>query len=124
MPWPCDLAAITAGDGSQGFVLQGELAGDWSGYVGVLGRGRQRRRLRRPDRRGARADGPADGRSDAGDSYVVFGKAGGFAPPSTSPPSPPATAARASCSRASGGRPVGPFGRPRPGTSTATASTT
>ena len=49
---------------------------------GLLRRGHQRRRLRRPHHRGATiADGPgaAPGtRNYAGDSYVVFGKAGGF----------------------------------------------
>ncbi|MCW5737943.1 MAG: FG-GAP repeat protein [Enhydrobacter sp.] len=73
-----DLASIATGDGSLGFVLQGERADDRSGFsvapagdvngdgfadviVGAFG-----------------ADGPADGRSLAGDSYVIFGKAGGF----------------------------------------------
>jgi Ca2+-binding RTX toxin-like protein len=74
-----DLATITSGDGSQGFVLQGELAYDRSGYSvasagDVNGDGFDDLIV------GARyADGPADGRNGAGDSYVVFGKAGGFA---------------------------------------------
>ena len=41
----------------------------------LLGGRRQWRRLRRPDRRRARGD---DGGSDAGEAYVVFGKASGF----------------------------------------------
>ena len=44
--------------------------------LGRLGGRRQRRRLRRPDRRRPRADPNGD---DAGASYVVFGKAAGFA---------------------------------------------
>ena len=72
-----DLAAIAAG--TSGFVIHGEDAGDQSGCLGRLGGRRQRRRLRRPDRRGLRRRRPGDSRTDAGDSYVVFGKAGGFA---------------------------------------------
>jgi Ca2+-binding RTX toxin-like protein len=73
-----DLAAITAGDGSLGFVLQGERADDRSGRSvasagDVNGDGFDDLIV------GAyRADGPADGRPYAGDSYVIFGKAGGF----------------------------------------------
>src|SRR5438045_3255497 len=74
-----DLASITTGDGSLGFVLQGERAGDESGRSvasagDVNGDGFDDLIV------GAfQADGPADGRSEAGDSYVIFGKAGGFA---------------------------------------------
>jgi Ca2+-binding RTX toxin-like protein len=74
-----DLATITSGDGSQGFVLQGERAGDNSGQSvasagDVNGDGFDDLIVGAPY-----ADGPADGRSGAGDSYVIFGKAGGFA---------------------------------------------
>src|SRR5687768_3872875 len=73
-----DLADITAGDGSLGFVLQGERAYDQSGRsVALAG-----------DVNGDGFDdlivgawaagGPADGRDFAGDSYVIFGQAGGF----------------------------------------------
>ena len=73
-----DLTSITSGDGSQGFVLQGERAGDYLGNSvasagDVNGDGFADLIV------GARlADGPADGRSDAGGSYVIFGKSGGF----------------------------------------------
>jgi hypothetical protein len=73
-----DLVTITSGDGSQGFVLRGESAYDQSG-TSVASAG---------DVNGdgfddlivgaQQADGPADGRGSAGDSYVIFGKAGGF----------------------------------------------
>jgi Ca2+-binding RTX toxin-like protein len=74
-----DLETLTSGDGSQGFVLQGESAGDQSGFsvasAGDLnGDGFDDLIVGAP-----RADGPADGRNYAGDSYVIFGKAGGFA---------------------------------------------
>ena len=74
-----DLATITSGDGSQGFVLQGERAGDQSGRSvasagDVNGDGFDDLIVGAPS-----ADGPADGRTTAGDSYVIFGKAGGFA---------------------------------------------
>ena len=73
-----DLATITGGDGSLGFVLQGELASDLSGYSvasagDVNGDGFADLIVGAPF-----ADGPADGRGGAGDSYVIFGKAGGF----------------------------------------------
>ena len=119
-----DLATITAGDGSLGFVLQGELAGDQSGFSvasagDVNGDGFDDLIV------GARcADGPADGRSGAGDSYVVFGKAGGLRRRrSTSCRSRPATAAGL---RAPGRAAIDRSGTrsPRPATSTATASTT
>ena len=72
-----DLAAVAAGNG--GFVLHGQDAGDQSGHsvssagdingdgfddliIGALG-----------------GDGPGNTRDRAGDSYVVFGKASGFA---------------------------------------------
>ena len=62
---------------ANGFRLDGIDADDRSGCVG-RGRGRrQRRRHRRPDRRGSGAD--PDDRYDAGESYVVFGTAAGFA---------------------------------------------
>src|SRR5688572_29894836 len=74
-----DLSTITSGDGSRGFVLQGETAFDWLGWTAtsagdVNGDGFDDVIV------GARqGDGPADGRFLAGDSYVIFGKAGGFA---------------------------------------------
>ena len=74
-----DLATITSGDGSQGFVLQGELANDQSGSSvasagDINGDGFDDLIVGAPF-----ADGPSDGRSLAGDSYVIFGKARGFA---------------------------------------------
>ena len=73
-----DLATLTSGDGSQGFVLQGERGGDQSGYSvasagDVNGDGFDDLIVGAPG-----ADGPSDGRYSAGDSYVIFGKAGGF----------------------------------------------
>ena len=49
--------------------------------LGLLGGGRERRRLRRPDRRGARCRERRRG-YDAGESYVVFGKASWAGTPS------------------------------------------
>ena len=49
-------------------------AGDRQRPFGLLGGGRERRRLRRPDRRGASCRCAGE-RPDAGESYVVFGKA-------------------------------------------------
>ena len=46
--------------------------------LGRLGGRRQRRRLRRPDRRGARVPTAPRRTHYAGDSYVIFGKAGGL----------------------------------------------
>ena len=74
-----DLVTITSGDGSQGFVLQGDTPRDQSGHSvasagDVNGDGFDDLIV------GTRyGDGPADGRPYAGDSYVIFGKAGGFA---------------------------------------------
>ena len=45
-----DLATLTA---AQGFRIFGADADDLVGHFGLLGRGRERRRLRRPDRRGS-----------------------------------------------------------------------
>ena len=63
-------------DGTNGFQISGEAADDHSGCLGLLGGGRQWRRLRRPDHRGRCADPNGD---HSGASYVVFGQAGGFA---------------------------------------------
>ena len=65
--------------GTGGFVIHGADARRSVRPFGLLGRRHQRRRLRRPDRRGvlrrrSRRDAHAH---RAGDSYVVFGKAGG-----------------------------------------------
>jgi len=74
-----DLATLDSGATADGFAILGALAGDSSG-VGVSGAG---------DLNGdgfadliigaVNADGPSDGRDRAGDSYVIFGKALGFA---------------------------------------------
>jgi Ca2+-binding RTX toxin-like protein len=71
-----DLAAVAAGNG--GFVIHGQDSGDLSSSVSSAG-----------DVNGDgfddliigafRGDGPGNTRPDAGDSYVVFGKASGFA---------------------------------------------
>ena len=67
-------------------------------------------------------DGPGNTRYYAGDSYVVFGHAGGFAAEIDLAASRPATAASSSMARM---RAIAPaFRCPRPATSTATASTT
>ena len=66
-----DLSAL---DGTNGFVINGIDAGD-SPAFGERRRGRERRRLRRPDHRG---DG-AIRRQAGGESYVVFGSDGRFA---------------------------------------------
>ena len=63
-------------DGINGFKLSGRGGKRWQRPLGRLGRRRQRRRLRRPDRRRYRADPNG---TDSGASYVVFGKASGFA---------------------------------------------
>ena len=60
---------------AQGFVIQGDAAGDDAGWSVSVGGGCQWRRFRRPDRRGAIGD---DGGPDAGEAYVVFGTASGF----------------------------------------------
>ena len=74
-----NLADITKGNGSEGFVLRGETAGDHSG-ISVSSAGDLNGDGFDDVVVGARdGDGPADGRQNAGDSYVVFGKAGGFA---------------------------------------------
>ncbi len=74
-----DLVMSPPGIG--GFVIHGADAGRSVRPFGLLRRRHQRRRLRRPHHRGTVADGPgaAPGtRNFAGDSYVVFGQAGGF----------------------------------------------
>ncbi len=65
---------------STGFRLDGVAAGDYSGRAVVFGGRYQWRRLRRTDRRGLICADP-NGATSAiqGASYVVFGKAGGFA---------------------------------------------
>jgi Ca2+-binding RTX toxin-like protein len=73
-----DLAAVAAGNG--GFVLHGQDVGDQSGQSvssagDINGDGFDDLII------GAfAADGPGNTRDGAGDSYVVFGKASGFAP--------------------------------------------
>ena len=48
-----DLTTLSAADG---FIIQGDTAGDTAGWSVSVGGRRQRRRLRRPDRRGAGGD--------------------------------------------------------------------
>ena len=73
---PIDLSTIAAGTG--GFVIHGQDLGDQSGFSvasagDINGDGFDDLLI------GARyGDGPGDTRHDAGDSYVVFGQAGGF----------------------------------------------
>ena len=69
-----DLSAL---DGSQRLQAQRRGGGRLERLLGRLGRRRQRRRLRRPDRR--RASVPTRTAAHSGASYVVFGKASGFA---------------------------------------------
>jgi len=59
-------------------VLQGELAGDNSGASVASAGDVNGRRLRRLIVGALSATARLDGRSQAGDSYVIFGKAGGF----------------------------------------------
>src|SRR5262249_8888539 len=72
-----DLTNVAAGTG--GFVVHGQDAGDLSGFSvssagDINGDGFADLII------GSRAgDGPGDTRAEAGDSYVVFGKASGFA---------------------------------------------
>ena len=79
--------------------IDGQDAADFTGVFGVVGRRRQRRRLRRPDRRGIDGDGPGNTRDNAGASYVVFGQAAGFAAEIDLPRSTAATAASSSMAR-------------------------
>ena len=75
-----DLANVATGIG--GFVIYGADANEVR-LFGLVRRGHQRRRLRRPHHRGFLADGPgaAPGtRISAGDSYVVFGQRTGLPP--------------------------------------------
>ena len=68
-----DLSSL---DGSNGFRISGVGGMRPQRLLGRLGGRRQRRRLRRPDRRRPLADPHG---SYSGASYVVFGKASGFA---------------------------------------------
>ena len=68
-----DLSSL---DGSNGFKLSGVGRGRLQRLFGRLGGRRERRRLCRPDRRRARC---RSARQQSGASYVVFGKASGFA---------------------------------------------
>ena len=102
-------------DGTNGFRLDGIDAGDLSGFS-VASAG---------DVNGDGFDdlivGAPGADLDAGESYVVFGKAGRVSPPAST--SRPSTAPTASASTASTGD--GAAARsPRPATSTATASPT
>ena len=67
---------LSALDGTNGFQINGEAAGDFSGDSVAERRRCQRRRLCRPDLRGQCADPKA---TRAAPRYVVFGKASGFA---------------------------------------------
>jgi len=73
--FPASLDGLTGGNG---FAILGEQAFDWSGKE-VSGGGDINGDGFDDVIVGARyADGPGDSRDRAGDSYVVFGKAGGF----------------------------------------------
>ena len=74
--------------------------------LGRLGRRRQRRRLRRPDRR--RLSAPIRTAANSGASYVVFGKASGFA--ANIDLSTPRRHQRLQAQRRGGGRPERPLG--------------
>ena len=105
-------------NGSNGFKINGEAAGDQSGWLGRLGRRRQWRRLRRPDHRGAvmpTRTAPIPGRAMWCSATLQAS-----APISTCRPSTAATA-----SRSAARRPVirAAARSPRPATSMATAST-
>ena len=73
-PGSLPASTLRALDGTNGFRLDGIDAVDASG-LGRLGRGRQRRRLRRSHHRRSLADPGGD---TLGESYVVFGRASGF----------------------------------------------
>ena len=68
-----DLATLTAAKASASSARTRATVG----LFGLLGRGRERRRLRRSDRRALGAD--AATRTSSGESYVIFGKSTGFA---------------------------------------------
>ena len=72
---PANIDLVTLERHHSGFKLSGRGGGRPQRHLGGLGRGRQRRRLRRPDRR--RPCRPERQRSGA--TYVVFGQASGFA---------------------------------------------
>ena len=114
-----DLAAVAAGTG--GFVIHGEEAGDFSGFSvssagDINGDGFDDLIIGAPRRRPRRRP------HHAGDSYVVFGKAGGFGAAIDLADVAAGTAASSSRARR---RTTFRLARsPRPATSTATASTT
>src|SRR5215475_8483033 len=73
---PVDLVGVAAGTG--GFVIHGEEAGDFSGFMAVSAGDINGDGFDDLIIGAAFADGPGNARSAAGDTYVVFGHDGAF----------------------------------------------